>query len=394
VSWGDANGSTISLLHFVRWFKKNGTRRFSVVVAGEGELVSEYEKLVETCVSGRNPWCPGGVRSQVLRAMGGERWARAGERRDLRRFARGCRPGLVYVNSVSAEGARLAELLDLRLPVVTHVHELEFLMRKQAGEALPQVLAGTSRFIACSDAVRENLIRGHDIPPERVHTVHEAIPVANVRTERSQAEILRELHLPEDALLVMGCGTLDWRKGADLFLQLARRVTRERDHVYFAWVGGFPRQVLKFGHDVRLTGLTEKVRFTGPVPKAVDYLAAADVFVLTSRDDPYPLVCLESAALGKPIVCFAGGGGMPEFVEDDCGLMAPYMDVEGMAERVISLLDAPERRARIGEAARRKVAKRHDVSIAGPQIAEIIERTLASRESCAPELHVVAEGQK
>jgi glycosyltransferase involved in cell wall biosynthesis len=82
--------------------------------------------------------------------------------------------------------------------------------------------------------------------------------------------------------------------------------------------------------------------------KPADYMAAADVFVLTSREDPYPLVCLEAAALEKPIVCFEGGGGTPEFVEADCGFVVPYLDIIGMADRVISLLDSPDCRDNLG----------------------------------------------
>jgi glycosyltransferase involved in cell wall biosynthesis len=103
-------------------------------------------------------------------------------------------------------------------------------------------------------------------------------------------------------------------------------------------------------------------------------MGAADVFVLTSREDPYPLVCLEAAALEKPIVCFAGAGGMPEFVENDCGFVVPYLDIAAMGDHVVSLLDAPDLRVVIGRAARRKVSERHDVGKAAPRILEIIER--------------------
>jgi glycosyltransferase involved in cell wall biosynthesis len=148
--------------------------------------------------------------------------------------------------------------------------------------------------------------------------------------------------------------------------------------VYFVWVGGgWSPDPEQFEHDIRKSGLAEKVRFTGAVTNPADYCGAADVFVLTSREDPYPLVCLEAAALGKPIVCFGEAGGMPEFVEEDCGSVVPYLDVAAMADRVIALLGAPELRQTLGAAARRKVTERHDIGVAGPKILEIIERTIA-----------------
>ena len=119
------------------------------------------------------------------------------------------------------------------------------------------------------------------------------------------------------------------------------------------------------------------MRFISASPKPSDYLAAADVFALTSREDPYPLVCLEAAALEKPIVCFASAGGAPEFVEEDCGFVVPYLDMMAMANRVVSLLDSGDCRLTMGMAARRKVLQRHDISRAAPHIRDIIERIIA-----------------
>ena len=126
--------------------------------------------------------------------------------------------------------------------------------------------------------------------------------------------------------------------------------------------------------DVKAAGLEGIVHFVGSSPKPLDYFAAFDVFALTSREDPYPLVCLEAASFGKPILCFAGGGGEPEFVEDDCGFVVPYLDIEAMADRVLELMDSPELRQRLGTSARAKVRARHDIEIVAPRILEVIRQ--------------------
>jgi glycosyltransferase involved in cell wall biosynthesis len=373
---GERNGATTAMLHFLRWFKANGRRPFSILVAQDGELVSEYEKLADTWAADRSHWCPGGLRAQGLRALGLGRWAESAFRADVRKFARRSSFELIYVNSGTIEGARLIDLLELGIPVLMHIHALEFFLYKEAGSALPGVLSRPKQFIACSGAVRENLIRRHGITPDRIETVHAAIPVEEVRSTRTRAEVLQELQLPNDALVVVSCGRLYWGKGADLFVQLARTVCRQCSNAYFVWIGPTePEEVVRFKHDIRILGLEQNVRLTGAVHGSADYLAAADVFVLTSREDSFPLACLESAALGKPIVCFEEAGGMPEFVEKDCGFVVPYLDVAAMSDRVTWLLGFPEARFKMGEAARRKVLERHDISSAAPHIMEIIERT-------------------
>lgn len=374
----DRNGATAELLHFLRWFKAHSVRPFSALFGAGGDFLSEYSRVVETWPADRSHWCPGGVRSRAFNSIGFGGFARAAEKRDVRRFAGGCSPAVIYVNSLTTENSRLVALLGMRVPVLMWVHELEWFMQRQAGPNLPAVLSQATRFIACSNAVRENLIRHHEIAPDRIDTVHEGIPVVGVEAQRSREEILQELGLPNDAVLVIASGLLYWGKGADLFVQLAAGVCRRRPNTYFAWIGqASPEQILQFTHDIHLAGLGGRVRHTGAVSRPTDYFAAADAFVLTSREDSFPLVCLEAAALGKPIVCFADAGGMPEFVESDCGFVVPYLDIGAMAERVIFLLDSRECRLRMGEAARRKVAQHYDINVTAPRIMNIIERMAA-----------------
>jgi len=367
----------MALLHFLRWFKRNSDRPFSVLLGRGGELVADFEELADTWSMDRSCWRREALRTRVLYAAGLGAWARRAQARDVQRFAARCPPALVYTNSIAS--AQALEMLAPQVPILTHVHELEFVFSLEPESALSRLLRETRQFIACSNAARENLVRNHAVPASQIETIHESIPVADIRAERTREQVLRELHMPDDALLIIGAGFASWRKGTDLFIQLARAVCRRRSHAYFAWIGGsgYPDGV-QFEHDVRVAGLTEKVRFTGAVLKPADYLAAADVFVLTSREDPYPLVCLEAAAVAKPIVCFAGAGGMPEFVEEDCGFVVPYLDIVAMAERIVHLLDSLQCRVTMGTAARRKVTQRHDISRAAPRIMEIIERTIAS----------------
>jgi len=370
------NGAAVALLHVLRWLSRNGNRPFSLLLCEGGDLATEFAAVAMTETASKSRWCPGGIRSRATTAVGLGRLARAIERADLRRAVAGYRPGLVYLNGFACENFRLIELLDLGVPMLTHVHELGLLFRRQAGLAMPRMLSRSGRFIACSGAVRKNLIE-HGIESGRIELVHVSISVSNVCAQRSREDVLRELNFPSDALVIVGCGPGSWNKGSDVFLWLARSVCKQRERARFVWLGDVP--LLHYEHDIDKSGLGGKVRFIGSVARPADYISAADVFALTSREDSFPLVCLEAAALGKPIVCFADAGGMPEFVEDDAGFVVPYLDIETMASRVIALVDSRECRRILGETARRKVGERHDVSKAAPRIVNIIEATMAGR---------------
>jgi len=130
-----------------------------------------------------------------------------------------------------------------------------------------------------------------------------------------------------------------------------------------------------FTHDIARCDLKSTVTLISSHPDPYRYFGGSDIFVLPSREDPYPLVCLEAAVCGMPIICFDRGGGMPEFVEHDCGAVVPYLDIPAMAEQVILFATDEQKRVAAGEAAQAKVAARHDITIAAPQILRAMQKT-------------------
>ena len=147
---------------------------------------------------------------------------------------------------------------------------------------------------------------------------------------------------------------------------------------YFLWVGGWEdhKDQEKIELLLKNKGLTGRVIFVGQVNNPLDFFAASDVFAMVSRDDPYPVVCLEAAAMGKPILCFSDAGGIPEFVEKDSGFIVPYLNVDEMAAKVILLSDDKVLLRKLGDRATEKVLERHDVSVGAKKILALIENLI------------------
>jgi glycosyltransferase involved in cell wall biosynthesis len=161
-----------------------------------------------------------------------------------------------------------------------------------------------------------------------------------------------------DSTVVLGCGTLDHRKGIDLFVQLAKLVLSDPqgERTQFTWIGGdsSPSYTAWLKHDLENLGITKRVRLLGPRDDIFPYLAGADVFVLPSREDPFPLVNLAAMSLSLPVVAFSGAGGAPEALGEAGGIVVPYLDVAAMASAVVSLAADPERRYALGRIARHR----------------------------------------
>ena len=376
-------GAVIALLHLIRWVRANTDLRVATVLAEDGPLRGEFEAVAPVLLRRGRNWAA--LKNRFASGLGlRDRIVRRDDRRLARQVA-GLAPGVIYANTVTV-GELVGRLARSGVPVVTHVHELDFWIRTRVRpEAFAEVLRHTRRFIAVAGAVRDNLVRHHGVPAGRVDLVYEFISAATTaaaagRDPAGAASLRARLGLPADAVVVGGCGTADWRKGYDLFVQLAAaaRRTGPGPPVRFVWVGAGEHDALFEGgrHDAAHAGVADVLTVVPPVPNPHDYFALYDVFVLTSREDPFPLVCLEAAALGKPIVCFAGAGGMQEFVADDAGIVVPYLDVGAMAAAVSRLADDPGLRARLGDQAKGRAVRRHDVDVLAPRVAQIVRSVI------------------
>ncbi len=367
-------GAPIVLLHLLRWLKQHTSFELTIVLGEGGELEGEFRQIAETHV-----WqlpAPHSVWQGRWQRMAGRQAAH--ERRVLNRLKQ-VAPGIIYANTIVAAPLGIKLKQQLQCPLVCHVHELGVVINEFIGkDAFTKLSTGIDCFIAVAGAVAANLHQQHQIPLAKISNVYEFVPVLDAQAFLpARRRVRQELGIPDNALVVAGAGTIDWRKAPDLFIQVAQHVgERQGIPTVFIWPGGNLSSVdgWRVQHDVRHAGVEGRVHFLGAKPNPYDYLSAADVFLLTSREDPYPLVCLEAASLGKPVICFADSGGMPEFVEQDCGFVVPYLRTDLMAAAVLKLRDSAILRHTLGENAARKMRARHTIDLAGHQINELLTK--------------------
>jgi len=372
-------GAPLVLFNLLKWLKGHSTIDFEVLLRTGGELQTAYKMLAPTRLY--EPSLNNRVLSKLYRHLNRNLktfYLRTGR---LRHFNKSS-IGLIFSNTIT-NGKILSLLADIGCPVICQVHELDYWIQHCGRKNFEQVKRCTTHYIAVSDAVKKNLVQAHGISENKVDVVHGFIPIpkqdSNSFSLKSK-DIRRSLNIPSNAFVVGASGFETWRKGKDLFVQMAYLLSQKlKDFpIYFIWVGGRNNGMDFYGiqHDIRHTGLENRVHFVEEVSNPLDYYAAFDIFAMTSREDPYPLVNLEVAALGKPIVCFENAGGSPEFVENDAGFIVPYLDIHLMAEKIITLAEDKELRKKLGYRAAQKVQERHDITVAAPKILKIIERFL------------------
>lgn len=373
-------GAPIALLGLLRWLRANTALEMHLLLRARGPLEAEFRKVLPVwSLEPASRWAR--YRAAISRRTGVLRGPRLTPRRLRRRLSLRSRIDLIYSNTVT-NGSVLRALSTLGCPIVTHVHELDyFIANMMTAGRFEDVLKFSSFYIVPSFAARANLLKKYNVPDTKIEVVQNCVPArqyGEIHRGEGRRNLRRRLGIATDAQIVGGCGTLNWNKGPDVFVQLARLVAERfsAGGVHFVWAGG-ERQGEGFTsvmHDVKTLGLSGSVHFIGPVEEAVSVFSGFDVLALTSRQEAFSLVMLEVAALGIPSVAFARSGGPEEFIGEDCGFIVPYLDLWAMASKIGELLRSSQLRDRLGERARAKVLECHDVEVQAPKILSVITR--------------------
>jgi len=354
-------GAPASLLKVIRWIATNTGHPCILVLGNDGPLVQEYSKYAAVYVWNK-PIKVNPVRQSVFGDLF-ERVNTLVPRTLSRHRARIIRQlgsrniGCIF-NNTGVNGHILEALKSaIKVPVISRIPELEAYMRKNnRNGSVDRILALTDHFVAVSNAVKSNLIDRHAIPPERVSVIYGSCDTLKV--PKGALKLRDKLGVPSDAFLVGGCGMLEYHKGIDLFIQVANYCRTKLDcpEVYFCWIGACVSQdsCIEYKYEIEQLQLGDRFFFLGEIADTAPYFAEMDLFLLTSREDSFPLVMLEAARQGVPIACFSGGGGATEFVDDSTGFTLTLLDVEGMARSVIDLHNKPELRASLGTRAHEK----------------------------------------
>jgi glycogen(starch) synthase len=181
--------------------------------------------------------------------------------------------------------------------------------------------------------------------------------------------------LPRETPRVLCVGRLTSEKGFDValaaFAVVAERVPAARFAV--AGDGAERRRLERSAADL---GLGDRVEFRGWVaPERVpELMNTASVVVVPSREEAFGITALEAGAMARPVVA-TRAGGLPEVVvHGRTGFLVETEDAKAMGAAVAWLLEHPEPAARMGDAARRRVASEFRLERAVDAYVELYRR--------------------
>lgn len=194
------------------------------------------------------------------------------------------------------------------------------------------------RIIAISEAVKRVLI-ADGIASDAVVVVHDGIDVDEVRQAGAvPLDIRRESGIPASAPVAVNAAALTGEKDHRTLIRAAHYARAKRPDLHWVIAGeGKLRESLVA--EIQRLGLGDRVHLIGHVDRVDALIAAADVFVLSSKSEGLGSVILNALALGRPVVA-TSAGGIPEILPLD--VLVPVEAAEALAQKVVQMLDHPQ----------------------------------------------------
>lgn len=118
-----------------------------------------------------------------------------------------------------------------------------------------------------------------------------------------------------------------------------------------------------------------------------EFMRSFDVFVMPSFTEGTPNSIIEAMAHGRPVIATTVGG-IPDMVDEQCGLLVPPGDVNALADAMLRLANDPALRQRMGSAARERYLKLFSPEAVLPVVLETYRRlSSASAPPLTPSVH-------
>lgn len=367
-------GAPLLLLTFLRWVRRETDAEVQLVLWRGGPLVPAFADVAEVTVL--HP--PPGERSVAETVeLGLEKVGLSGMARRLTAVRARARlrihpHDVLYLNG--AGSALVLPHLAAGAPSLAHVHELTrgltFSLRGPGRERF----LGADRVVAVAQVVAEMLARDWGVDSERIMVLSGCVP------DRVGTRHGGETVMPDGQPLVASVGAGSWRKGVDLFLQVAAGV-REKvgEDVRFAWIGPLDDEGA-VRSSAEALGLPDVLSLPGTVEDPSTWFSAMTVFCSTAREDPFPLVALEAGEAGVPVVAF-DSGGVTELLADGCGTVVGPEAVAAMVDAVAAHLEDPTVGGLAAERLQARVRADHTIEAMGPALWRELERVYEAGRS-------------
>jgi glycosyltransferase involved in cell wall biosynthesis len=219
------------------------------------------------------------------------------------------------------------------------------------------------------------------VPRGKITAVPTGIDFARYQHSPDGGTLKAELGLSPETILVGTVAILRKKKGHAELLAAVPSILEKHPEARFVFAGdGAQTENLKT--KIADMGLQDKVFMLGLRRDVINVLQSLDVFALPTHQEALGTAFIEASAMGLPCIG-TNVDGVPEVVADGVtGLLVPPISSESIAKAILQLLDNPEQRRQMGQAASERVRKVFSRQAMAQGMVKVYERLLATHQGC------------
>jgi len=214
--------------------------------------------------------------------------------------------------------------------------------------------ARADKIVAVSKGIKEAIETDFNVKSEKIAVIHNPISLEEIRS-KSQKETGYTYFKDKNVNVIISVGRLSKEKRFDILLRAFALVKREKENVRLVILGKGKMQKELETLASRLD-IDKCVDFVGFQSNPFAWVSKADMFVLSSDFEGFPMVLLEAMACGVPVIstdCLSGPGEI--ITNGKNGILVPTGDEEALAGAILDLVGNDEKRKRLSEEAKKRI---------------------------------------
>lgn len=242
--------------------------------------------------------------------------------------------------------------LDMKQKIKTWLNPWNYIVDSLEKKAFSHA----EMIITVSNMVKRELLRYYPLSPGKIKVIRNGVDIDTFKPNAAKGKKIRDKYgISQKETLLLFVGGAFKRKGLELLIKAIPKI--QDSSIKLLVVGGGPTSF--YSQLTKNLEVENKIIFAGFVSAIEDYYQAADIFILPSLYDPFPLTVLEAMASGIPVIT-SNNVGVAEIITNEKNgiLIKEKLTPQAIANKVNFLLSNPEVMKNISQYAR-NIAKKY-----------------------------------
>lgn len=241
-----------------------------------------------------------------------------------------------------------------------------------------RLLRDASKVVALTQIEAEQY-KSMGVSPDKIEIVPNGIDLAEFENLPPRGEFRKKWGINNSQKIVLFLSRIHKIKGPDLLAKAFATLVKDYNNIQLVIAGPDDGYLLSLKKLIADLEISDKVLFTGSLygQEKLKAYVDADVYVLPSVYETFPVAVLEACACGTPVI-LTDRCGIAGMIDGQAGLVVPY-DKEQLQQALLHMLDDDKMRLRFGEKGKLLVREKFNWENIIKQVVSIYESCISSR---------------